>query len=328
MKRLIAILLAMSTLAVLVVGCSGKKEELKTFDWNTLILGSYLPIPESNVGDAGNNFDDRMVVFVDNYDKNAYDTYVTGCEEKGFQVDSVKEGTEYTAYNAEGYKLELSYNSYSSRMTIVLEAPMEMSEIGWPASALASQIPVPKSNYGDVLYNTDTLLSIYIGNMDKTAFGEYVSDCMAEGFDVDYEKNDVKFKALNEKGYKLELQYEGFNIIHIRVTPPAEVETAEPTTEPTIQETEKPESGVSEEFREAMDAYEAYFDEYIEFMETYKENPTDLKLLAKYAEFMGSYAKTMEKMSAMEDQEMTTAEAAYYLEVTSRITQKLAKIGA
>ena len=84
--------------------------------------------------------------------------------------------------------------------------------------------------------------------------------------------------------------------------------------------------GVSTSFKESMDAYEAYFDEYIAFMEKYKNNPTDPSLLADYAEFMSSYAATMEKMTALGNQEMTMAEAAYYLEVTNRINQKLLKV--
>lgn len=87
-------------------------------------------------------------------------------------------------------------------------------------------------------------------------------------------------------------------------------------------------SGVSADFKESMDAYEEFFDEYIAFMKKYQENPADLSLLAEYTEFMSEYATMMEKMSALGDQEMTEAEAAYYLEVTNRISQKLAKIAS
>ena len=85
-------------------------------------------------------------------------------------------------------------------------------------------------------------------------------------------------------------------------------------------------SGVSADFKKTMDAYEKFFDEYIAFMKKYQENPADISLLAKYTEFMSEYATMMSKMAALEDQKMTEAEAAYYLEVTNRINQKLAKI--
>ena len=77
------------------------------------------------------------------------------------------------------------------------------------------------------------------------------------------------------------------------------------------------------EFKEALDSYEEFFDEYCEFMKEYAENPTDLKLLADYATFMTQYTETMTKMEALDDGEMNDAETLYYIEVTTRISQKL-----
>lgn len=37
--------------------------------------------------------------------------------------------------------------------------------------------------------------------------------------------------------------------------------------------------GLRPEFKEAMDSYEAFYDEYCAFMKKYMKNPTDLKLL-------------------------------------------------
>lgn len=82
-------------------------------------------------------------------------------------------------------------------------------------------------------------------------------------------------------------------------------------------------SGVSAEFKETMDAYEDFFDEYISFMKKYQANPTDLSLLAEYSEFMSEYTSMMSKMSALGDKKMNDAEAEYYLEVTDRINKKL-----
>ena len=40
------------------------------------------------------------------------------------------------------------------------------------------------------------------------------------------------------------------------------------------------------EFKEMMDSYEAFFDEYIAFMEKYKENPTDMSLLSELSDML------------------------------------------
>ena len=44
--------------------------------------------------------------------------------------------------------------------------------------------------------------------------------------------------------------------------------------------------GIRPEFKEAMNAYEAFYDEYCDFMKKYSENPTNLKLLAQYVDMM------------------------------------------
>ena len=106
-----------------------------------------------------------------------------------------------------------------------------------------------------------------------------------------------------------------------------EVGSSESVEEPK-SETEAMEnrSGISDEFKKAMDGYEEYFDEYIQIMEQVKNNPSDLALISKYTEFMGTYADTMAKFEAIEDSEMTDEEAAYYIEVQNRINQKLLSV--
>lgn len=47
-------------------------------------------------------------------------------------------------------------------------------------------------------------------------------------------------------------------------------------------------------------------------MESY--DATDATMLGKYTEFMTQYADTMQKFTALEDDEMNDAEAAYYIE--------------
>ena len=81
------------------------------------------------------------------------------------------------------------------------------------------------------------------------------------------------------------------------------------------------------EFKEAMDSYEAFFDEYIDFMNRYKENPTNAELLMQYADMLNRESTMLKEFDDWEKQgDMTTAESAYYLEVHARIYQKLATV--
>ena len=80
------------------------------------------------------------------------------------------------------------------------------------------------------------------------------------------------------------------------------------------------------EFKEMMDSYEAFFDEYIAFMEKYKENPTDMSLLSELSDMLTKEAEMLKEMEGLDQSEMSAAELAYYLEVTGRIYEKLGKV--
>ncbi len=80
--------------------------------------------------------------------------------------------------------------------------------------------------------------------------------------------------------------------------------------------------GVSAEFKNIMDEYEAFFDDYVEFMQMYKES-NDVALMGKYAEMMNQAVVSMQALENMDTETMTKEEQAYYIEVMSRISQKM-----
>lgn len=82
-------------------------------------------------------------------------------------------------------------------------------------------------------------------------------------------------------------------------------------------------NNIRSEFKEAMDSYEKFFDEYTEFMKSFAESGDSLSMLTDYMEFLDQYTETMEAMGELGEEDMSTEEAAYYLEVTTRINQKL-----
>lgn len=101
-------------------------------------------------------------------------------------------------------------------------------------------------------------------------------------------------------------------------------ESKKETTEATTAESiEQKEDTIRPEFKEAMDAYEAFYDEYCKFMEEYKKNPTDLSLLGKYTEMLTKLDEMNKAFEAWDEDEMSTAELKYYLDVNNRVTQKM-----
>ena len=107
-------------------------------------------------------------------------------------------------------------------------------------------------------------------------------------------------------------------------TQPATEPSGEATT-PSATEGEN-DNVIDPEFKAAMDSYEKFFDEYVAIMKKYKANPTDMSILTDYANYMGQYADMMQKFEKWENEDLNTAEAAYYVDVQARITKKLLEV--
>lgn len=102
------------------------------------------------------------------------------------------------------------------------------------------------------------------------------------------------------------------------------VEDSKSTTSDEIAvETSTPEeiSGVSADFKAAMDSYVDFFEQYAEFMKSYDSN--DLTMLAKYTELLQQYSETMQKFEELGKEEMTDEETSYYIDTNAKIQKIL-----
>ena len=188
---------------------------------------------------------------------------------------------------------------------------------------------MPKSTVGKISTDTAEGCCIYVGETSIDDFNIYADDVSQIGFSVDYERGDKFYNAEDENGNQLSLSYQGNNvmIVQIRKIEETEVEETnagtETSAEPKQEEGEEKLStetqlidGMRPEFKEAMDSYEMFMNEYCDFMKKYAEsNGTDLDLLADYTEYMSKYTDVMGDFEALGNEEMNTAEMAYYLEV-------------
>lgn len=84
---------------------------------------------------------------------------------------------------------------------------------------------------------------------------------------------------------------------------------------------------VDPEFKRTMDSYEAFFDEYAEFMRTYDESDDPASLMTQYTDILTRYAEVTDGLYSIDESSLSAADAAYYAEVTARIYQKLAEVG-
>lgn len=115
---------------------------------------------------------------------------------------------------------------------------------------------------------------------------------------------------------------------------PTPAATATPTPAPVIEEEpaepeETPQAeapaltGIRPEFKAAMDSYEAFYNEYIDFLEEYYQNPADLSMLGRYTELLAKSEEMERSFDAWDESDMSNEEIIYYMEVTTRIEERM-----
>ena len=200
-----------------------------------------------------------------------------------------------------------------------------------------------------------------VTNFTDDEYEAYVEACKAAGFDDVHYEGDIGTDdkmylayALNRKYYLDITTNNEIKAVDISCQIVDESETTETesvqATETEVTEIESTENSttmstdtessaqtdatvsstdiIRPEFKEAMDNYEAFFDEYCEFMKKYNESDDTTSLLADYASYMVKYTDTMQKMNNISEDELTDAEVAYYAEASARISAKLIEAGA
>ncbi len=102
------------------------------------------------------------------------------------------------------------------------------------------------------------------------------------------------------------------------------LETESPTKAPTEKPTSKPnaisENTIRPEIKEAIDSYEEFYDQYVEFMK--KLDMSDASMLMESVKMMEKLAEMEKKWDEINEMELTTAETKYLLDASIRIEKK------
>lgn len=98
----------------------------------------------------------------------------------------------------------------------------------WADLLLIKCVPQPQSDEYTILDNTYDNLSVYVYEISKSDFSDYVKACEKAGFNVETEKSEKSFFAYNQDGYKLDLDYKAsIEEMHIEVEAPAKMSELE-----------------------------------------------------------------------------------------------------
>ena len=306
--------------------------------WNDIVLGEMVPELSVNEDEVHYNSTEKLWLNISDFSDKQYADYVEACKEKGFTVDEKFTSSSFNAYNAKGYKLSLSYYGSNVGISIQLDAPMELVTIKWPESIAGEQLPVPKSAIGKFTYEHDDNFFVYVGDTSKADYAEYVNACSQKGFNIDYSKGEDYYYADNSEGWHVSVRYEGNSIMSIDIDAPSKSEDSSKATTPAIVEREtsttekgteteiRNDDGIDPDFKAAMDSYENFMNEYVEFMKKFSANPSDLSMLTYYADYMSKYAEFVSDFEKWENVEMNAAETAYYIDVQGRVSKKLLEV--
>ncbi len=98
----------------------------------------------------------------------------------------------------------------------------------------------------------------------------------------------------------------------------------------TTESREKSESssttGLDPDMVAFLDEYETFVDNYCDLMTKYYQNPTDLTLLSEYTKMIAQLEEFSQKADQYDSSDMSAEDAAYYMEVYNRCTQKMLKV--
>lgn len=84
---------------------------------------------------------------------------------------------------------------------------------------------------------------------------------------------------------------------------------------------------VTPEFKETMDSYEAFVDEYVEFMNKYLSGEGNIMdMLDDYTDMIANMDEWTNKIDEIDETKLSSADEAYYFLVTLRIEEKLMKV--
>ena len=250
-----------------------------------------------------------------------------------------------------------SNTNTKEKVTSKAENKSEIYKKGiWPEdSPLAQMLPIPDAKDAELICDSQNYFCIEIIDKDIEWFKEYKKQCRKNGFTVNYSSSDTIYSAENDNGDKLFLDYDEDDEHRVCISLRAvSQETDENTqdsnsdSDDTISDSDdksntdknnnsnsdkseknnKSDSGVSPDFKKAMDSYEKTMNEYVKFMKKYSESDNSLSMAADYAKYLKKYTDTMDKLDAIDEDSLSDADLEYYIEVSGRITSKLAEVAA
>ena len=201
------------------IGGTSQTSNDEDFEWLETGLSTKIPKIDAKKGRIQTNSDRELWISLDGVSYNEFEKYITACKEMGYTVDAEKDTNTYTAYNSEGYLLDVS--CYGENFSVELKAPLSGDpNFKWPKHELASMIPELSGKTGVVETKTEDTLKIILYEITESEIKSYISSCESSGYTVDSEKKDTSFNGFNKDGYELNISYNEMKAMTITLNAP------------------------------------------------------------------------------------------------------------
>lgn len=200
----------------------------------------------------------------------------------------------------------------------------------WPSSGLATELPKPKTNKGEISSNSDNYFHATLQETTRSDYDGYIKACKDAGYtDFSGEGTDY-FKATAPSGAELSLSFDGEDKT-LEITLNKAQESTDESTDATDESsaensTESTPATSSSDFRAMMDGYEQFMNSYVEFMKKYEDSDDTASMLADYGSMMQQYSDWSQKFDSVDESSLSAEDQAYYLEVQGRVLQKLSEV--
>lgn len=298
-----AVVVALCAVALLgTVGCSGADtdsltERFEAIKWPDSGPALLVPHPGSDFGIIQESTPTKLNVLLGNYDREKFAFYIEACEAAGFTVNEAKGGESFVAENSQGAKLRLDFHRAQGYMTLNLEVPQNVADALKELADISSRDEEGKQS-------ADT-----VGGTPHP---------------IDAAENGLLSDSAGEDGGT-----------------PGSGSSGNATDNPDASSTAAPEEGpnnnasgsaadasnVTPEFKEAMDSYEALADEALATLQAQEEDP-DASGIESLWQILDTYLELKQNLDAIDTDNLSAADLAYFEEVSPRIFSKLAQLYA
>ncbi len=180
--------------------------------WSVIFLNEAVPEPSSKKFSIYRNTDDKLWIDVLNVSKDDYYKYVSACKEMGYDNEPYESSGSYSAYNDEGYYLDLSHYNTAREMSLMVELPVELSDLNWDKHTIGKVLPEPASGLGNYQSELSDRTNVIIGQITKQQYYDYCDSCRDLGFVIEESGYESSYSAFGPDGHELSIIYTAGNL--------------------------------------------------------------------------------------------------------------------